>query len=370
MTRAVVLGGGIAGLSAATALSEAGVETVLLERDSAWTVAGAGITITGPTLRAMRHLGIEDAVRARGHTADGIVVYRVDGTLLSTIDTDTGDPATRGAGGIMRPALHEAMIERLRRSPAALRLGVEGTLIDVGGDGPARVRLPDGSVETFDLAVVADGIHSRTKAMVMPGADAIAPTGQICWRLMAPTPEGVDRRTYFLGGPVKVGLTPVSRDAMYMYVLERAATRRRSAAANAAHLASLVDGYGGAIATVRDAIDASSVIVVRPLETGLAPWPWHRGRAVLIGDAAHATTPQLASGAGMAIEDGLVLAEEVARAGTVAAALDAFAHRRFARCRLVVDSSIELGRLEMRGADPSDNQAVIETALAALAQPY
>ena len=91
---------------------------------------------------------------------------------------------------------------------------------------------------------------------------------------------------------------------------------------------------------------------------------------MVIGDAAHATTPQLASGAGMAIEDGLVLAEEVVAADSVVTALEAFAERRYPRCRLVVDSSIQLGKLELRGADPTENQQVIEKALAALAEPY
>ena len=90
---------------------------------------------------------------------------------------------------------------------------------------------------------------------------------------------------------------------------------------------------------------------------------------MLIGDAAHPTTPQLASGAGIAVEDALVLAEELARAGTVTDAFDAFSPDREERCRLVVEGSIEIGRLEQMQAPPDQQTAVVDRALAKLAEP-
>jgi len=99
------------------------------------------------------------------------------------------------------------------------------------------------------------------------------------------------------------------------------------------------------------------------------PSPWFEGRVVLIGDAAHATTPHLASGAGMAIEDGLVLVEELAAQATVPEALDRFMQRRFERCRLVIENSVELGRLEMEHGSPMVHANLMASTMQTLRQP-
>jgi 2-polyprenyl-6-methoxyphenol hydroxylase-like FAD-dependent oxidoreductase len=99
------------------------------------------------------------------------------------------------------------------------------------------------------------------------------------------------------------------------------------------------------------------------------PAPWYRGRVLLIGDSAHPTTPQLASGAGMAIEDALVLAEELQRADGVEPAFSRFMKRREARCRLVTESSMELGRLEQVRAPVEEQTKVVEQALLILSEP-
>lgn len=108
--------------------------------------------------------------------------------------------------------------------------------------------------------------------------------------------------------------------------------------------------YGGVVAMVRDALDEHAHIVFRPLEMFSLSAPWYRGRVLLIGDAAHPTTPQLASGAGMAVEDALVLAEALTHTADVPAALAAFMARREECCRLIVDGSLEIGRLEQERA--------------------
>ena len=108
----------------------------------------------------------------------------------------------------------------------------------------------------------------------------------------------------------------------------------------------------------------------RSLAALLVPEPWHRGRVVLIGDAAHTTTPHIAYGVGMAIEDSVVLAEELTRAGSVEAALAAFTARRFERCRLVVETSLQLSRWEVDPPDdPGLHHRLTGRALAALSQP-
>src|SRR5690606_27540068 len=114
------------------------------------------------------------------------------------------------------------------------------------------------------------------------------------------------------------------------------------------HVADLLRPYGGYVQQVRENLGEDSLVNYRPLEWLLLPTPWYNGRVVLIGDAVHATTPHMASGAGMAVEDGLVLGEELERHDDVGQALAAFTARRFERARLVVENSVRVGEIEMQ----------------------
>jgi 2-polyprenyl-6-methoxyphenol hydroxylase-like FAD-dependent oxidoreductase len=101
------------------------------------------------------------------------------------------------------------------------------------------------------------------------------------------------------------------------------------------------------------------------------PSPWHRGRVLLIGDAVHTTTPHMAAGAGIAVEDSVVLAALLAAGGTVPAVLEAFMARRYERCRLVVENSFQLGEWEKTPNAPGANPIPVEQqTIRALAQPY
>jgi 2-polyprenyl-6-methoxyphenol hydroxylase-like FAD-dependent oxidoreductase len=367
----LVIGGGIAGMSAAIALREDGHDVELVERDPHWRVYGAGITITGPTLRAMRRLGIYDAVAAQGYVGDGIDVCAVDGRRLFHVDTRS--PAFGGlpsAGGILRPTLHRILSDRLLALRPNVRLGVWPTSFSWTHD-KALVAFSDGAVKAYDLVVGADGINSDTRRMLFPNAPAPAYAGQMCWRLMTGRHPHVERRMFFLGGPVKVGVNPVSADQMYMFCLEAAGEpQRREEADEPGALRALLADYGGVLGDVRQSIDRGGSIICRPLETVLAGDSWVFRNVVLIGDAAHATTPQLASGAGMGIEDGLVLAQEVAGGGSVDGALKRFMERRYSRCKLVVEASLEISRLERARSDPQAQARVLEEALAHLNEEF
>ncbi|MNJ71859.1 3-hydroxybenzoate 6-hydroxylase [compost metagenome] len=110
-------------------------------------------------------------------------------------------------------------------------------------------------------------------------------------------------------------------------------------------------------------------MVFRPLEGLLVPEPWHRGRVVLIGDAVHATTPHLASGACIGIEDAIVLAEELAGAADLSGALHRWQQRRWERCRMVVENSARLGEIEISGGDKAEHMRIMDESFRALAEP-
>ena len=368
--RALIVGGGIAGMSAAIMLRRGGVHVDLIDIDPEWRVYGAGITITGPTLRAFQGIGILDRVIAEAHTHEGVQVCSVSGERLTIVDTPAPIGATNvpGAGGIMRPVLHRILSDEVRRLDTGVRLGVS-----VAGlaqhERHVDVRFSDATTAQYDLVIGADGLFSTLRTMLFPDAPVPQFTGQACWRLMTDRLAEVERRHFFLGGPVKAGLTPVSASAMYMFVLENVPVNVRVDPATAfVKLRALLEPYGGLIGRVRDDLNAASAIVYRPLDTVLLPDPWYRGHVILIGDAAHGTTPQLASGAGMAVEDGIVLAEELFRSATIDAGFARFMERRFARCRLVVENSVQMGRYEVERAPVERQTALLEASLSELAK--
>ena len=356
-------------MSAAILLARA-ARVDLIDLDAQWKVTGAGITITGPTLRAMQTLGILDDIRALGYAGNGIRVCAMDGSLIAELATPAPKGADiEGSGGIMRPVLHRIMSQQVLTRGTSVTLGVTVDSLEQQ-DAKVRVRLSNGVEGEYDLVIGADGLHSRVRKLLLADAPTPQYTGQCIWRVAVTRPPSIDRRHYFLGGPVKVGLSPVSREEMYMFLLETRSVPGWMTDERAhVELSQLLQGYGGVLRDIRGSLNSESRIVFRPLEAFFLPAPWHRGNVVLIGDAAHPTSPQLASGAGMAIEDAIVLAEELQRTPDVSRACDAFMRRRYERCRLVVENSLEIGRREQRG-DPVESQTVlVEQSLRALAEP-
>ena len=367
--RVLIVGAGIAGMAAAITLRRAGVAVDLIDIGADWTVTGAGLTITGPTLRAFRQLGVYDEIAAQGYAGEGIRVCGVDGEPVRDIPTPIPPEAgVCGSGGIARPVLYGILSSRVLAAGVRPRFGTAVEKLAHDGDG-VDVTFSDGTTGRYGMVVGADGIYSRTREQMFPDAPRPEYTGQSVWRMFVPRPPEVDRRHYFLGGAAKVGWTPVSATRMYLFAVERTPRVAREPHELPGHLAGLLEPYGGHVRRFRASIDGDTPIVFRPLESFDLPGPWHSGRVLLIGDAAHPTTPQLASGAGIAVEDALVLAEELVRHGSVAETFDAFTARREQRCRLVVESSIEIGRLEQRQAPPEAQTAVVERALAKLTEP-
>jgi len=145
---------------------------------------------------------------------------------------------------------------------------------------------------------------------------------------------------------------------MYMSLLQRSPSNRWIAVEDQPRrLFDAMTGWGGIAPEVRETVMTTNAHTInyRPLEAVLLPEPWYRERVVLIGDAARATTPHLAAGAGMAIEEGIVLAEEIARDGDIDAALPRFMERRHERGKMVAENSLKLGELaasRMAGGAP------------------
>ncbi len=368
LNKALVVGGGIGGMSVAIALRHRGVAVDLVDIDPEWRVYGAGITITGPTLRAFNRLGIIDAVAREGYFSDRVEFYSADGTLISTLDTPVLEPGIPAAGGILRPTLHRIMSERTVADGTNVRLGVtiDGFVEDDDG---VDITFSDGTSGRYDAVIGADGSHSRLRGKLFPAAPKLEFTGQGCWRILAPRPPSVTCSQIWFGPECKVGMNPCSPDSMYMF-----ATTRMPGNPHVAE-DQLLDGmrdilapFGGVVADVRAGLGPDSAPNYRPLFAMILPAPWNVGRIGLIGDAVHPTTPHMATGAGLSIEDGIVLADELLRADSVVAGWTAFTMRRWERARLVVENSVQIGRFEQEGGRDSDVRTLMSTTTRALTE--
>jgi 2-polyprenyl-6-methoxyphenol hydroxylase-like FAD-dependent oxidoreductase len=370
ISTALVTGGGIGGMTAAIALARAGIKVDLIDVDPQWRVYGAGISITGMSLRAFDALGVLGEIRLRGHVGSGMRGRTLSGEIVMDAPVPVDPAPVQQSGGILRPVLHEILSSAVRNEGIDVHLGVTVSALAQDAAG-VDVTYSDGHQGRYDLVIGADGICSTIRSMVFPGAQGPMFTGQGCWRVVARRPAHVDRVEMYFGGPVKLGINPVSQDEMYMFILEHVPDNPRFKDDElVSHIRDLMQPYGGDVPAVRDSITRPSQVIYRPLEWLLLPDPWYQGRVVLIGDAAHATTPHLASGAGLAAEDGLVLAEELQRHDGIGPALRAFMNRRFERARLVVETSVRIGQMEMAHESPELANRLIGATFVQMQAPY
>ena len=168
----------------------------------------------------------------------------------------------------------------------------------------------------------------------------------------------------------KAGYCPLTAEEMYIFaVIEEPGNPRFAPETLADEMRKRLDGYGGQMAQSAALVTDPDLVVYRPLEACIMPDPWYQGRVVLIGDAAHSATPHLGQGAAMAVEDAVVLAEELGENQPIDAALRAFMDRRFERAKLVGTSSIMLGEWEMHPEQAGDPVEVTERIRKTLAEP-
>ena len=370
--RALVVGAGPAGLSAAIALLQAGAWTVdIVELTDGDGVIGSELLLAGPVLRALDALGVADGCAATGVGLERGVHQAMDGRVLAETPFP---PAHRGglppAVGISRPALHQILGQRAVELGGSLRHGVSVTSFENQDDAVAA-ELTDGTVATYDLLVGADGVASRTRTTALPGAEEPTYVGQAAWRARVARGDLAPELVVAYGPHAKPGVIPVSADYAYLFCLvtiprfERLPRERFPTLLRAA-----LEGFGGPVGEASQRIGDAEHIHYSPLMPVIVSSPWYDGRCVVIGDAVHATTPHLAFGAGLAIEDGVVLAEEIATHDTLGDGLASFFARRYERCRMVVDNGIQLSRWEQSPDDTEgDSVGLIGESFMALARP-
>ncbi|WP_288337190.1 FAD-dependent monooxygenase [uncultured Gordonia sp.] len=296
--RVIVVGAGIGGLAIAVGLRQAGVDVQLLERADRVRAHGSGLSLFGNGFRALDALGIGDQVRAAAGPA--VVVHR-SGTRRPDGSWLTRMASTHDVRVIDRADLYRILLAAV---PAgSIRTGAR--VVEVGD---TSVVLDTGERRSADVIVGADGLRSavRTNAFDDPG---VRDCGYGAWRAVTTGSVALDDAGETVGLGARFGIAPLADGRVYWFAC--VSTPPGSNPAGDAGMEEVRRGFGHwhpPIEEILDATDPASVSYL-PIEELAAPLAsFVSGRRVLIGDAAHAMTPNLGQGANLAIEDAATLA--------------------------------------------------------------
>jgi 2-polyprenyl-6-methoxyphenol hydroxylase-like FAD-dependent oxidoreductase len=385
--RVLVVGAGIAGQTLACALARRDIACDLIELRREFDIIGAGMYMQANALRAFEDIGVVAAIHAAGYPiwADHTVITDVNGEVLARMlhRHAPGEERKPIMVPIQRRALHDVLAHAVARAGIVPKMGV--TVDSIEGldtpEHPLDVTLTDGTRAHYDLVVGADGIHSKIRDLVFPGTRPEY-SGFANWRVLLPRPPEVTTPRWMMGAEGKsFGMVPLSADMLYIAGVSKEPGNPRFERDDLARLCrerfTQFDGLGGELLKQ---VTRGEQVVYTAIEQVELPAPWHRGRVVVLGDAAHASTPFWAQGAAMAIEDVVVLARMLGDSGSIPATLSHWMTRRYDRCRYVQSGSLETGRrghseepgsLEARYAylRSGGAQADLDRRLARLAEP-
>jgi 2-polyprenyl-6-methoxyphenol hydroxylase-like FAD-dependent oxidoreductase len=337
----LIAGAGIGGLTAAIALQRAGIEVDVFERAPALLEVGAGISLWPNAVKVLDRLGVGPTVRAAGVSAYNGGIHDWRGRLLAA--ADSGELEHEFGAPML--ILHRAdLLDTLHRAagPARVHLGtaVQGF---IDADDHVELRLADGRTVRGDVLIGADGIRSVVRAQLFPG---VAPrnAGQTTWRgiVQFSAPPGAAFWGESWGAGTRFGLLPIAGERVYWFAVRDASAQ---AAVPQGHRAELLRLFGTWHAPIPELIAATDESAILHNDIAdLAPLPtWTQGRVTLLGDAAHATTPNLGQGGCQAIEDAVVLARALHDGADVNAALRTYEGQRIGRANMITELSRRVG---------------------------
>ena len=375
MNDVLVVGGGIAGLSAAIALGSRGARVTVIEREREAT--GAAIAFQYRPVYALQELGILDEVIRRGSAiaaqgARSTPVYDGRGRRQSVPTAVLDDSWTLPVHvSIYRPELSAIMQDAARGHGAELLVGHSYRSM-AQHDDSVEVELTTGERRRFELVIGADGIYSGLRERFFPEAGRPTYTGSMSFRaVFTDAPEDWHSGLHVVdGGVVRTTKLP----GRLFYLATPSHMERRHVDQDEARqiMRQVLSSYRDSqlFHEVSARLTDDIRVLVAPFEWILVPPPWHRGRVVLVGDAAHATAPTIGSAGGMAVEDAVVLAQELSRADDVESALAAYTDRRLERAKLVVETSVAVMRGEQEHRPDHEWATMRAAAFQRLAEPY
>jgi 2-polyprenyl-6-methoxyphenol hydroxylase-like FAD-dependent oxidoreductase len=342
-----------------------------VEQSRTLTAYHIGIVVQANFIRAAKEIGLADRIVAAGFPYNGLNFQDIHDNLIRHL------PGHHMAGpeysthlGLARPALHKVLSDAAFESGARIRTGLTFTTLEQRGD-QVDVAFTDGSRGSYDLVVGADGVYSSVRKVLFGERYRPEFTGQGVWRYNVPRPPDLNNSFVAMGlEKGKCGFIPLSQETGYVWLVQEEPGNPRYAQEDLARIyRERLAPCTGVLAWFREHITDPAQVVYRPLEALLVPEPWYRGRILLIGDAAHATTPHMGQGSAQAVEDAVVLAELLDGGQPVEAALASFMERRYERCKFIVESSLQIGEWEQRPTPDADAPGLTARMLDVMAEP-
>jgi len=331
--RILVAGGGVGGLVAAIAFAQRGVHVRLIERRENFDIPGVGLGQPANALRVYDALGILEEVIDHGFIYDHMTIFDAQRQLISEHKFILGDERIPAVCALPRSDLHRILLKAATRAGVEISLGLSIVGYDESTNDSITVALSDGSSDTVDLVAGFDGIRSTTRLHLVGTMFVPRHCGFGAWRIQVERPDDVTGMEFLQGIGGKAGAMPIAKDKMYLFNIRPEPAGAFYERKDMARLwKERLAQFGGYVAEISASLNENSDIVYGGLEPLLVPWPWHRGRVVIGGDAAHVVPPHLTQGAAMAAEDGFILAREVTRKdGTLEDRLMRYSQIRYAR---------------------------------------
>lgn len=335
-----IIGGGIGGLSAAIALQQAGIRVNLYERVAEIKEVGAGISLWPNAVKALYKLGFKQQLEAIAFIGDG-GIRTSSGEWLAHSHADT----VRAMCGVPLIVFHRAeLLDMLHRAvdPQAIHLNAECIGVEQTAQA-VTVRFRDGQMAQADVVIGADGIRSVVRSQLF-GAQSPRYSGYTAWRGVANLDVGSHGFEMF-GSGQRFGVAALSHGRTYWFATNNAPQDTPdSPAGRKADLLALFNGWADPVERLIQATDErtilhNDIIDLPPLKQ------WSVGRVTLMGDAAHAMTPNMGQGACQAIEDALVLAKCLREQSDPVAALQTYQSQRIARTTAIVNRSLLIGKV-------------------------
>ncbi len=342
----LVVGAGIGGQSVAIGLKKAGFEVDVVEIHKEFNVYGVGIIQQANALRALDAIGVADEAMRRGSPYGKVKLCLPHGVQIGEAGTP---PIGRfpSHNGISRKILHDVLFDEAQKIGLKYRMGVSVESID-NQPNIVNVTFTDGTTGSYDIVIAADGVSSKVRKLIF-GDFQSNYVGLSVWRYAFKRPANLDTGYIFFNKKHKLGVIPMTADLCYIFLNS---AEGDNPIIPEDQLIEKLKGYMSAypmplVQELIPQVTDAKLVNYRSLETLKMPAPWYKNRVVVLGDAAHTTIPQLGSGAALAIEDAVVLIEELQKEAEVSEVFDRYMKRRYDRCKMVVDVSETLGAWEV-----------------------
>jgi 2-heptyl-3-hydroxy-4(1H)-quinolone synthase len=333
----LVVGGGIGGLSLARELGLRGLPVTVLEKAPRIAPVGAGIIMNPNAMGVLERNGLADALRANAWPYMARDTCDRRGRVLARRDYRPLYDAGKVAQGALvhRAHLHDVLFNGV--PPGVVRFSSSFRKFTAAG-----IETESGEVFEADVVVGADGIHSPTRRALF-GEVKPRYMGYRSHRMVVDNVAGVEDFIELLGRGQRIGLVPISRERIYIWTTFNSPREPAPVIESADAFRALFRQFTDPrVVSLFAQLRSPDEIITTAVEE-LTQEPWVKGRAVLLGDSVHAMTPNIGQGAGMAMEDAAVLAEELASSPDADLALKNYTRRRMPRVETVVRVSRDVG---------------------------